>query len=421
MPTGKQIRREIARKRFELAWASKSTGAGTTSTLIDSRLRGRGLSASHFGDAWVRITGGTTENGHVAKVDYLDPSTGTLNFDPPAPGAVASGVEYEVCMFGIRPDHMDAARDRALRDRCNIGRPKPLSVVSDCQTWTNQVGSTTLAEQTLDYPYEWFDRSLLVSAADLNEGVESESYYVQPQQRLHLFGFASVRAQGLVPKLRQVNGGGADLTLEGPSSPTLTLRGWQTFSYRAQVPAGCEEVRARFLSDGASGQFELAGVGLLTEHGSRFVLPARVKALEEIGEVLRCKFSDQITPDEVLPLPVSGVKRRQTGTGVLLEFGDAPGVYPTYYEEKHRYAALQTDYLTASDRTTGDAASTDCELQLVEAATVVELLENMREHPVLNRIYLAAVKDLDAMALRYAMPEAVHEEPRRRSLLQYRL
>jgi hypothetical protein len=49
--------------------------------------------------------------------------------------------------------------------------------------------------------------------------------------------------------------------------------------------------------------------------------------------------------------------------------------YGVFWEERHFYDALQTDYWTNVHRVTGDTASTDCPLEYVAAATVCELLE----------------------------------------------
>lgn len=408
MPTGLEIRREVCQKRPELGWASTTTGAGSTLSLVDARLAGKGISSGYFGEAFVHISGGTAEKGHSAKVHYLDPGTGTLYFEPAAPGAVASGVTYEVTRHGLRSDDLAAARDRALTQRCSIARLKPLSLVSDVEDWTNQVGTVTLAQQTLGFPVEYFEQALRVTADSDAEGVESETYEAVADQRLHLFGLCAVSSGVMVPKIRNVTAG-SDIDLAGGAG-SYSVSGWRTFHYTATVPSGCRAVRARFVSSGGAATFDLAGVGLLT-HGRRFQVP-RVKSRDEVGDIYQFDFGDQVTADEMMGWEVFGAKRFTPGNAVMLEFPSGLTL-PTYYEERHLYSALQSSYTSASDRNTGDAASTDCELPFVEAATVVELLENVKDDPVLNRVYLAAEKDLSVWAQRLAMPVRVPVEPSR--------
>jgi hypothetical protein len=71
---------------------------------------------------------------------------------------------------------------------------------------------------------------------------------------------------------------------------------------------------------------------------------------------------------------IDGVNRRPAGDGVMAVF-DSPPNYPVYYAERHRYDALQSDYMTKADRTEGDMASTDCNDDYLCWATIVELLE----------------------------------------------
>ncbi len=392
MVTGLQIRQRLLRKRRELGIVGQAS-SGSTTTLVDlQRLRGDTLPADLFGaDAWLRITSGLGA-GSVAKIDQLSGATGTITFSPAAGGVVTTGDTYEVWRHGIHPDEPDAARDRALTMRCTMWRLRPLSVLTDVETWTGKTGVETLTVDTMAFPDELAAQSLLVTNNGQASGAAtSESYYVSGQiATFRLSGRVSVRSGTASVRVRDVTNA-ALISLNGQTQ--FTGRGWQRFEVTFQAPASCQEIQAWLGGVEATAVTEWAGVGLLPMQASRFSLPGRVLSETEVGRIYAWR-GPQLQPQRPDWVLLQADRHRSALLGELV-FGQAPGAFAeVWYQELHHYAALQTDYLSAANRTAGDTATTDCPLDYIEAATVVELIENMTQDPVLNRIYLAAEKDL---------------------------
>ncbi len=410
--TGQQIRERIARRRREMAYLGQSTG-GTSTTCVDTvNLRGDTLPADYFGaDAWIRFTTGSNA-GFVGKVDQVSGASGTITFSPAAVNAVVANDRYEIWRHGIRADEPDAARDRALISRCAMWRLKVLSVLTDVETWGAQ-GTGVGASTVLDFPNELFAASNVVTNAALNDGIKSESYYVQPQgspgglSSFRIFGDVSVHAGTGKIRVRDITNN-ADIALNGLAQ--FTLRGMQRFDCTFQVPAGCQEIQVWPTGAEANAVVEWAGVGLLPMNISRLNLQARVLSEAEVGRVYGWRGPQQ-NPHrpEYVRLPV---ERHRSAARVELIFGEVPGsVGAVYYMEQHHYAALQTEYLAQGDRTTGDTATTDCPLEYIEAATVVELLENVARDGALTQLYQTALKDLAFWDRKVgALPISVEEQ-----------
>jgi hypothetical protein len=91
--------------------------------------------------------------------------------------------------------------------------------------------------------------------------------------------------------------------------------------------------------------------------------------------------------------PLPAVRREQAGEGVVAIF-DWPPASPVYYQERHRYDALQSDYMTLINRATGDYTSTECNVDYAAWATLVELLEARKRSEELDRLLTVAYKNL---------------------------
>lgn len=419
--TGLQILERTAQKRPDLCVVGKATG-GTTTTCIDTtRLQGDTLPADLFAGCWIMFVSGTNI-GVLARIDQFAGSSGTITFSPAAGAAVVSGDEYVITRHVLLPSDFFQARDRALNVRCSRWSIKPLSVLTDVETWTTKInGSETLTAAAMSFPDELAAKSLLVNnnAGGTNGGVKSESYYVQAGvDSLRATGMVSVRTGTANIIIRDVTNG-ANISLNGTSS--FTLRGWQHFDVSCAVPSGCGEVQVWIEGAGTSDVAEWCNVALLPLQATRFSLQSRVLSETEVGEIYGRRGPTNIARwREWVPLDAS----RSRGGGALTElvFASPPGAFAggVFYQEQHHYDALQSAYFAASDHSAGLAATTDCELDYIEAATVVELLENRAQDPLLNKVYLAAEKDLGFWERKLgAKPIVVEEQdpPSRRPFL----
>lgn len=341
--------------------------------------------------------------GYVGKLTRRDPANGYLYVSPVFPAVTGAGVAYELWGMGIAPDDADRARDRALEERCSNWRPMPLSVLPDVTAWSTSAYSSTAGGetdaaatvQTMDFPHEYFQQSMLVTNSGADGYEASPSYYVQDGDRYRVVGWVSTRAQTASVRARDITNT-ADITIS--ETATFTLRGWLYFELTFTVPTGCQEVQLWLGGASASCIAEWAGVGLLPVGAEVFTLPARVRSKNDVGCVYArtgptgTNQGSAATPE----LVEIGCDREFSAARVKLTF---PGGLPdcgVFWDERHYYTALQTAYMTATDRVTGDTASTDCPIEYVTAAMVCELLEGRAQTEELQAVLLRATMDLAA-------------------------
>lgn len=373
-----------------LVTASVANGGITVATITSNTTSVLTMTAGWSNGTPTSTSAYTVTYGHIAKVIEADITTGDIYFDPAVTTAVVTGAEYELWFEGIRPDHVDESRDLALATRNSVWKPKPLSVIKEVADWTTSGASNaTAVPTTLDFPQELFDKSMLVTNSGAAGYIPSESYYVQPTQTLRIFGWVSTRAQTASIRLRDVTSS-ADITLSGTS--TFTLRGWQGFDVTAVIPTSCAEVQLWLGGASASCIAEWAGVGVMPQHKAVFSHESRVLSKHDLGVYYAVSVPTSVTGD-ISRSPINGVRREQAGDGVLAVF-DSPPNHPVYYQERHRYAALQSDYMSLVNRATGDATSTDCNIDYIAWATVVELLEARQRSDTSDRLLKVAYKNL---------------------------
>lgn len=409
MPTRLAIRQEMQRRG--LVHIGEATAAGAVNYITDTvRLRFGKMSPQEYGNAWIRITSGTYA-GEVRQLERIDPVNGRAYFSPDLSGAHDSGGSYEIWKYGIEPDDVDRAIDRGQLRRCTRWFPRPLTVLTEVETWTGEiVGTETLAVNTLDFPSEFAEKSLQITNPASIGGAKSESYYVQPGARFDLFGLVSVRSGTGTIRVRRITSTAADIDLEGTAE--FTLRGWQRFCVSFEIPDGCEEIQV-WPGGAASAVTEWAAIGLRPTSGVWMPLSSRVRSEGDVGRIWAYDGINR-PAYEGAPYELDGAQRRTVGDGVSLMIPRDIAGRPVYYDEVHHYAALATDYLTVSDRSTGDAVSTACPLRYAEAAAVCELLQhrNLDKYKELGRIYNGAVMELEIYGLQDGAAPIVIEEPR---------
>jgi len=351
-------------------------------------------------------TGGTpalaayvVDYAHVAKIDYIDPANGDIKIDPVATDEVVASTPYE--LWYLWPDDVDTARDKALTTRCAPWRVKPLSILPQVEEWSTAAYDATLGGETdaagavtdLAFPDTLFFRGMLITNSGASGYLASPSFYVQPTEKYRIFGRVSARAQTPSIRVRNITAT-ADISLD--ETATFTLRGNKWFEVTFTIPALCGEAQVWLGGASASCIALWSGVGLLPTHET--VLTHEGRVLGEHDTAHYYAFSLPSDVGSVSWTPITGVQRMSAGAGVMAVFTSPPGVSPVYYSERHRYAALQSDYMTKADRTEGDMTSTDCNDDYLCWATLVELFEPRAATLTATEqaVYRDAVKRLNA-------------------------
>lgn len=405
-----------------IGFRSKTTAlASATDRLVDTvHLKGSSIGPNLFTGDFIRITStSNSDAGYVGRVKNIDPTTGELFLDPPAGAAIVSGATYEIFRFGIHPDSYDKARDRALVNKVSTWLYRPLSVLPDVSEWSTSaysvaaggVSAATAAVTATAFPNEVVPSSMLVSnTAAANGLISSPVYYCQPGEQFLVFGRVSSRVAAAKVRVSAplVPAASSEVTLT--EETTFTGRGWRYFRNRFVVPAGADAVQLWLSGTAATSVNEWLGVGMVPIDETEFSLPARVRSLTGVG--LFQEFRFPTTPSRSNHrYERDDIDRHRGGAGVRVYL---PGGahWPTYYEERHRYTALQSTYFTAADREIGDAATTTADKDYIEAATVVELLENVARNDELQQIYDVAVKDLAVAEALYGPEEKIVTESR---------
>lgn len=416
MPTGQEIHERIFENYGALGFIGTTTAlAAATNRLRDAtRLGMDTLSTEEYSDGFLRITStSNSDAGLEAKIKWLDPTLGDLYFDPDAGAAIVSGATYEILRHGLRFDDLLRARDRALTTKCAPWFTKPLSVLKEVSDWSVAAYSGSAGGEqdsagvstALDFPNEIFAKSMVITNSAANGNIASESWYVQPTWVMQIWGRVSARSGTAAVRLRDITNG-ADITLEETS--TFTLRGRRWFHNTATIPTGCGEVQLWLGGQEATAVTEWDGVGMIPDHETVYSHESRVYGKHDIAHYFGYSIPTEVR-GRLQRSPIHGVNRERAGDGVMAIF-DCPPAGPVYYRERHRYAALQSAYMTAANRETGDAASTDCNIDYIAAATVVELLQGRKLSDDLKIVLGQAMRDLRTWDRRVgADPLAVFE------------
>lgn len=371
--------------------------------------------------AWSNGTPSSTSTyvviyGYVGKVQRLDPATGKLYIDPAVTTLIPSGTTYELWYHGIWPDDVDRARDQlVLPHRTPIMRTKPLSVLAPVEEWsrsaysatTGGVTNATATPAALDFPEELFTSAMQVANSDDGGLISSERYRVQPNQIFRVWGRVSVAAQTASIRVRDLTNS-ADITLAGATT-TFTLAGWQWFDVIFTIPSGCGLIQVWLGGSSASCDARWAGVGMLPTSAMWLSLATRVLSKHDVGRAF--EYVLPISPNQEISRQEIQVLRDTSGDGVtILSNNRGIGVWPIYYQERHRYAALQSDWMTAVDRVTGDVNTSDVNVDYAAWALMLAVLEPLERTPQLNRLYLDAAKNGRELQRQFGMDPLIAPE-----------
>lgn len=391
--TGLLVRQELERYGL-IRLLGQATANGAATYLTDTtRLQGTSLPGTIFDGGTIRATAaGGVAAGEIVFIDYLDADNGRLYVTPDWSGTPTSAVTYEIWRPGIDSNDADKARDQALLRDCAQWYLHPLSEVSNAAyvegttgsaptDWTATGGSSTAIKAVLPFPVEYSRDSMVVDSVDsANAYAGSASIYVQPAQDFFLHVAVSARgaATGEVQVYDVTNS--VAITLTGTA--TSTGRGWFGINVTGAIPATCFEIQVRLIGQGATDIVEWGPVYFHWQGQKRIDIPARVTSRDHVGPVgfIHDQMGANSTTfwgDEILrEIPR---QTEQVSDNVIVRLDQGMENRPYFYIERAFFSTLQSAYLTAANRATGDTATTLANREYVGAATALRLAAQYKE------------------------------------------
>lgn len=378
--TGLQIRDALEKWGIiELLGTGTATAGGADRIRDVTRLQSISFSSTRFADCYVRLTGGTGA-GEQSRVDWLDVDNGDLYVSPAFGAAPTATTTYEIFAPGVNPDDADRLRDEALTKLCSQWAYQVVSDIpngdfEDDLAASNWVlgASATIAPQVLSFPREFARNSLLVTNAGANGRASSASMYVRPGMQFYIYAPVSIRSGTAELIVRDITNS-ADVLLSG-SAVTAVGRGRTAIEATGIVPTNCYEIQVWLRGQEATAIVEWEPVNFHWMNSQRIGLPSRILSKARVGGLFYLynhqNVSNGLTLGEEAIEEITGIKTDQIGDSVQMRMEAALTNRPYFFMERIFYTALQTDYQTVSQRTTGDAATTLCNLYYVTAATAM--------------------------------------------------
>ena len=395
--TGEEIRQGLVEEHSDMLYLGAQAGSGGSSTtIVDTELEGRAVSAQMFDGAILRVSSGTRA-GERTRIDYLDPDTGTLNLDPALSGALADTDTYEIWLRGIDPDYVDRLRDHCLATVCSVWRQNVVTVIPDgdleasgVTNWT-AAGGATRSKGYGGFPDVKARRRLsVVHTTAATDYVESDPVDCLPGERyfLEVPIQAYVTATPASPAVASIDvrdlSNTASVSLGGIRS-SHTGRGWGRISLLFTIPTDCYRFSIRLKSATASSTTVWGQFACHLSDGTEFTLPDRVRSKKRVGKTF---FTGDVISDtsainraRYKLRPYWNVERNQVGSNVELMFQPGLPNNAVYYWERGYFDRLQTNYFTTAGRTTGDDATTDCPKEYIVAALAERLCKRMLDKP----------------------------------------
>ena len=248
--TRKNIRQKAIKRLYRGHYpiVSTNTGAGTTTTLVDSELGPNGV-VEDFLRSWIYVPVAPADNspvaGFTARVTNFTPSTNTLTFTPATTGdgTDETGMEYEL-HYKWHPRRIHDAIDFIME---NLRAPiaVPLSLIGDGDMeYTGTISdywaatSATVTKSTTAGFVLRGRQSLKVASSGAGGQARSNTLAITPGTNV------IVATDVFIDSIS----GQANIVLKNAStgatidSATSTARGWVTLFFNVGIPSGCEQV-----------------------------------------------------------------------------------------------------------------------------------------------------------------------------------
>lgn len=400
--TGKAIRQLLASLIGGVCEIGAQAGSGATSTsIVDTQnYQGRAIPASMFDNAVLRMTSGSLA-GQTTYVDYVDGATGTIYLNPALGGTPADTDEFEIWMRGVDPDYVDRLRDDVLQFTTSVWYPNVITMIPDGDLMTTANGATqgdvsnwvivgsatrskvlgaspdaktrfTLSVVHPTASTDWIDSGNVACNAD-------EIYWLEVPVKAYVTATSAPATASLVPY--DVTNG-ADIAIASSIVSTHTGKGWGKLSFSFQIPSGCSEFKLRLKSNTNNSTTVWGMFACHKVNQSEITLPNRIRTKSRVGKTfLTTQIANASQYNNLFQFKMKeykNVERTQLGSNVVLYF-NAPLSYwnACYYYERVYFNRLQAGYTTATQRSGGDAAVTDCPLEYAAAALAEALCKRM--------------------------------------------
>lgn len=436
--TRKTIRQKIGLDEGWLTTKGSTSGAGSTSSIVDINLY------SSVRDQYVRtrdvvaIVEGS-QLGERRLVTSNPTAAGVVGVSPVFGGSIGSGIDYEIWKGdGPHPDKVDQFIDRALDELCWRWLPRPLSYLLDPgdgeidltlsgSNWKDPAGTTlwvianaTPLQVDMNIPYEFARRHYRITASGADGSITGPQIPVDPKNpswRIRVFMKSELIALDDI-------GGDARFVLyddtnnvefDPATSPfRSTTFGWELYESDFTIPPTCESLQVRFLVPTSGGIGDFIHLQVWPKNATRWSLPRSVRSKKHVGPVFRMEGT---TFGELKPADYRGtIERREVaGRGVELRL-DAPGNASYWFYERVPHSILTSDPPASGD----DAQVTWAEMEWVVAGAKFYLYEYLNKRDRLTapdrwkQLIYEARSDLELAQLDHGA-EPMHTEDSRHS------
>ena len=364
--------RDSLRATATASGTTSANGAADGTTLIDTDIYSSAVDQLVRQRSVICITSaGATNNARGQRSYATGPptSTGVITVSPPFTVRVDTAVTYEVWdPDGPHPDIGDRMIDVGLQEDCWRWIPVPItyvpygdfgeelsisggSVVDGTTTaWAATTATPSFVSQVP--PHEFVRRVLRITADGVGGFLQSQAIDVDVDNRSAWRIEALTRAQGAGSAggdarivLRNLTAG-TDIT--PTTALTWTRRGWGLINSDFTIPAACNQIAIRLVTQNTAEVADWAWVQAWPTDQTRFSLPQRIVAKKHVGSVF-VRIGDIFDNFKRAPW-AGGLERREVGgTGVQIVFDPPPGGQPLWFYERDSFPTLTTATPAAAD------------------------------------------------------------------------
>lgn len=400
--TRKLIRQKTVKKlyapRFPIV--STTTGASTTTTLIDSVL-GPAAQTENYIRAWVYIAeteAASPAVGEISRVTNFAPSTNTLTVAPAFSDTPNSGIDYEI-HYKFHPAWIHDKLNELLE---NMRRPiyVPLSLFPDgdmeasgTSNW-DELSNAAVAKTTTNVLRG--RKALEVNSSASNGYVASDPVYLPPSTPVLCVADVYVDGASGSAILRlwdETNG----VEIE---SGTTVVQGWSRIKFTATTPATCEQVKGRLVAVDSSTNVYFNNAILLSQNQREFPYPSTLEMPEDLDAVFYFPDGDSIVASgsdfayrvlDSAPQKWGSVSIGRDDTGVV----PFRIVLPDNDIDEAIFVGGRVDYATLSDDTTTTTVPEDIMVDLLYAALLDDLAQEALDEDNFNKYNALTGKALE--------------------------
>ena len=384
-----------------------TTGAGDTSSVIDTAL-GRGtIRSGRFAGRMIKLTSGSAIGEVSVVTDTGLAAGGDCTVSPVYSAAPGSGVTYLMFPLGLTSDTVVDALARVLRatEGPHLWAPSLINDsdldAADLTQWAAVATPSTREFVTAAATNIFGERTLHLIADAADEGATSNTLNVDPSESLLVAVHIQVNVGTCNVILRRITATAADLR-----TVAVTGEAFAEVRFTETPTSGTEQVALRFLSSAASDDFFISPhIIMQSDRRRTYLAPSWLISESQIIDLLRLPAGASAQDDDSF-IPLGSVMRAQMGLGVLrsdrdlnplrLEFRNRSGD-PLYLRCMRPFAELSSD-----------SGTTPCDRQYLTHKAVSLILRD-RDDGEWRRWASSAAKR--ARTLRYGGRDLLSEQP----------